>query len=116
MKGKKKLVWRKEGQRDIANRWLKTGKITLEDVERARREGQMEGARIALDYYLPMYLASTACALHDLHGFAKSRLTDIYSRSAEVQMEEITIQDTVDRCKRETGLDVTKFIKDYSPV
>lgn len=116
MKGKKKPVWRKEGQRDIATRWLKTGKITIDDVERARQEGRREGARIALDYYLLMHLASTAIALHDLHGFAKSRLADIYSRSAEIQIEEITIQDTVDRCKRETGLDVAEFIKDYSPV
>jgi hypothetical protein len=118
-KNKKKPVYHKETQQEIADRLLRTGEITLNDLKQARKEayeqGKKDGIRHCTDFQLPYFFASVGCALHNIHGFAGRRIAAIYNEAALIMMEEITAQDMVNRCKWETGLDVTKHIKEYEP-
>ena len=115
-RSKKRLSYRREIPEDTAERLLNKGNLTAEDLREAYLRGVKDGIREGIDYHLPFFLASTAIALNRLHQFGPKRLEVIYNLAAQIQMEEITVQEAIDRCKWETRFDVTQHIKDYSPV
>ena len=116
-KNKKKPVYHKETQQEIADRLLRTGEITLSDLERARKEGyeqgQRDGVNACSDFQLPYFFGAMGCALHKLHGFGSKRIGDVYNEASRIMQDEITAIDMIKRCERETGLDVAAYINDY---
>ena len=95
---------RKERQ-DI-ERMTRTG-ITERDLEENRKAGYAAGRRSI--FYLSSCYASVALVLKSLHGWGAVEIEQFLERVTEIQDEEISASDIVERAKEEAGVDVSEL-------
>ena len=86
---------------------LKKKGITAVDLETAREMGYQHGRSKRV--HLSMCYAAVAILLSRLHGCGKEEIEQFLDRIAEVADEEISAADILERCKRETGVDVSEM-------
>ena len=84
--------------------------ITEEDLDKAYRQGMadMQKKYVAerLDYMQKFFYSACAIAAHNLFGFGKTRGERLLEETERIMTEEITTEDIIQRCKRETGIDI----------
>jgi len=82
------------------------------EYERGRREATKEYVDRLLPYQQKFFYSAAAIAAHDLFGFGKDRGERLLDRIQQIMCEEISTGDIIQRCKRETGVDV--FVDEYT--
>lgn len=92
--------------REAVDRMRKTG-ITKRDLEVEREEGYRDGRNEP--FYLSSCYAATAITLSRLHGYDKDEIEEVLDRVAEICDEEISVEDIVERARREAGVDVSQM-------
>ena len=92
--------------RQTVDRMRRTG-ITKHDLEVEREEGYRDGRNEP--FYLSSCYAATAITLSRLHGYDKDEIEGFLDRVAEICDEEISVEDIVERAKREAGVDVSQM-------
>jgi len=92
--------------REAVARMRKTG-ITQRDLAVEREEGYRDGRNEP--FYLSSCYAATAIILKRLHGYDKDEIEGFLDRVAEICDEEISVEDIVERAKREAGVDVSQM-------
>lgn len=111
-KNKKKPVFRKETTAAAVDRICRTGEITLKDLEREYERGRLNATAACEKYMIPFFFSALACALKSEYKFGADRIYRAFRAVISTMNDEITAQDMIDRCKRETGLDIINFVKD----
>lgn len=93
----------------VASRLMQNG-ITQKDLqdeyERGRKEATEQYVNDLLPYQQKFFYSAAAIAAHDLFGFGKDRGLRLLERIQEIMCEEISTGDIIERCKRETGVDI----------
>lgn len=84
-------------------RWEKNG-ITKADVDEAWKKGYRRCAHELAIRYETLAFAAVCIALHDVCGFGPKRIERVVTDMYRVVTEEITKEDLVERCARETGV------------
>ena len=92
--------------REAVERMRKTG-ITEKDLEYERKIGYSNGWHTGTG--MSACYASAALALHHFHGLGKDDIEAFLERMAELEDEEISAQDIIDRAIRETDVDVSEI-------
>ena len=92
--------------RKAVERMKKSG-ITARDLEDERAIGYQNGW--ATVFYLSACYAAVALTLHEQCGADAQQIESFLERIDELGYEEISRQDILNRCARETGLDVSGF-------
>lgn len=92
--------------RQDVERMTRTG-ITERDIEENREAGYAAGRRSI--FYLSSCYASVALVLKSLHGYSASEIEQFLERVTEIQDEEISASDIVERTKEEAGVDVSEL-------
>lgn len=92
--------------RKAVERMRKSG-ITARDLEDERSIGYQNGW--ATVFYLSACYAAVALTLHEQCGADAQQIESFLERIDELGYEEINRQDILNRCARETGLDVSGF-------
>ena len=90
--------------RAAVDRMRKTG-ITERDLEIEREEGYRDGRNEP--FYLSSCYAAVAIVLHRLHGYNASEIESFLDRVAGICDEEISVEDIVERARKEAGVDIT---------
>lgn len=92
-----------------AQRMMQNG-ITQEDLDKAYRRGFMEAqekfVKETLPYQQKFFYSACAIAAHNLYGFGKDRGERLLDETERIMTEEITTEDIIKRCQRETGIDI----------
>lgn len=110
MKNKPKA--RNETNYSALQRLLRTGEITIKDLEREYQNGYKAAMDAVEQFQMPFFFAALACALKKTYHFGEERIERTFRAVIATMNEEITAQDMIDRCKRETGIDVIMFTKE----
>ena len=111
-------AWKKAeiAQRMAMAQHLAQNGITEKDLNDAYNRGRKDGIKEYVDSLLPyqqrFFYSAAAIAAHDLYGFGKGRCERLLDRIQGIMCEEISTGDIIDRCKRETGVNV--FEEDYT--
>ena len=92
--------------RQDIERMTRTG-ITERDLEENRKAGYAAGRRSI--FYLSSCYASVALVLKSLHGWGAVEIEQFLERVTEIQDEEISASDIVERAKTEAGVDVSEL-------
>ena len=111
-KNKKKPVWRKETSEQAIDRICRTGEITLKDLEREYNNGVRNATKSCEEFMIPFMFAALACALKSSFKFGEERIIRVFRGVIENMNGEITVQDMLAKCKRETGLDIINYVKE----
>ena len=90
--------------RQAVDRMRRTG-ITKHDLEVEREEGYRDGRNEP--FYLSSCYAAVAIVLHRLHGYNAAEIESFLDRVAEICDEEISVEDIIERARREAHVDVT---------
>ena len=73
------------------------------------------GYRNAIDsterFLVPFFFAALACALKRTYKFGEERIIRTFAATISTMNEEISVQDMLERCKKETGIDVINYTK-----
>ena len=104
--------WRKaklERDTAIAMRVMQNG-ISKQDLDAAYQRGRKDATKEYVDKLLPyqqrFFYSAAAIAAHELFGFGKERGERLLDRIQQIMCEEISTGDIIERCRRETGVDV----------
>ena len=92
--------------REAVDRMRKTG-ITKRDLEVEREEGYRDGRNEP--FYLSSCYAAVAIVLHRLHDYNAAEIESFLERVAEICDEEISVEDIIERARREAGVDVSQM-------
>ena len=111
-KGKKKNVYRIEGSKQRAERVAATGIATPSDLKKEHDLGYRDAVSSMAQYLVPFFYAALACALKQHFKFGEERIERVFRGVLENMNGEISVQDMLDRCKRETGLDIIRWTED----
>lgn len=111
-KHKKKNRYRKETSYEMAERIVRTGDITLSDLKRNYDIGYRNAIASTEQYLVPFFFAALACALKKTYKFGEERIIRSISATIQTMNEEISVQDMLDRCKKETGIDIINYTKE----
>jgi hypothetical protein len=111
-KHKKKPAWRKETSAQQLERIVRTGEITLKDLEREYENGKRNAIKSCEEYLVPFFFSALACALKSNYKFGEERIIRVFKTTIENMNGEILVDDMIARCKRETGLDVLRYVKE----
>lgn len=95
----------KKDRQDV-ERMMRTG-ITERDIEENRKAGYAAGWRS--QFFLSSCFASVALTLRSLHGYEKEAIEAFLERISEIQDEEISAADIIERAKEEAGVDVSEI-------
>ena len=90
--------------RKAAMRMQRTG-ITEKDLEYEKEVGYENGWNT--QFYLTACYAAAALAMKEKYGLTKEQIESVLDRATEVSEEEISRGEILERCARETGLDVS---------
>lgn len=101
---KKELPKASRKDKQAVERMKKTG-ITERDLEKEREEGYRDGRNEP--FYLSSCYAAVAIVLHRLHGYNASEIESFLDRVAGICDEEISVEDIVERARKEAGVDIT---------
>lgn len=83
---------------------LERNGITMEDVDKAGRDGYAQGYEVAsCDTVLACY-AAICLALKETHGFGKKRCAEVLRKVDDIILYRLTGQDLVNRVWDEMGL------------
>ena len=91
--------------RAAVDRMRKTG-ITERDLEIEREEGYRDGRNEP--FYLSSCYAAVAITLHRLHDYNAAEIESFLERVAEICDEEISVEDIIERARREAHVDVSQ--------
>ena len=80
--------------------------ITTKDLEREYDTGYKQARRELTSFTMMMFYCATAIAAHRLFGFGEARITRLLDDIQRIMTEEIGTEDMIERCKRETGMDI----------
>lgn len=111
-KNKKKNRYVQESNRQRAERIVNTGVVLASDLKKEYEAGYRAAIKSTEEYMVPFFFSALACSLKDNFRFGEERITRVFRGVIETMNEEITAQDMIDRCKRETGLDIINYVKD----
>lgn len=92
--------------RQDIERMMKVG-ITERDIEENRKAGYAAGRRSI--FYLSSCYASVAITLHTMHSWNAPEIEKFLERVTEIQDEEISAADIIERAKTEAGVDVSEL-------
>ena len=92
--------------RQAVDRMRKTG-ITKRDLAIEREEGYRDGRNEP--FYLSSCYAAVAIVLHHLHGYNAAEIESFLERVAEICDEEISVDDIIERARREAHVDVSQM-------
>lgn len=81
--------------------------ITAKDLERSFEDGKQAALRIKTQYVMNMFLCANAIALHRKFKFGKVRIARALRETERIMVEELTTEDITERCKRETGIEIS---------
>ena len=90
--------------RKAVERMMKTG-ITQRDLELEKRDGYANGRNSK--FFLSACYATVALVLKSLHGWDSEEIEAFLERVSEIQDEEISAADIIERAKEEAGVDVS---------
>ena len=95
-----------ESKREQAQRILRTGYATVNDLNRSYQEGYKKGHDEGTAWGMDCVYGSIMLALHRLHGFGAKRLYELVMEATRIQVEEFSTQDILDRLKDECGVEM----------
>ena len=95
----------RKDRQDI-DRMMRTG-ITERDIEENQKAGYAAGWRSV--FYLSSCFASVALVLHTMHSWDAAEIEAFLERISEIQDEEISASDIIERAKEEAGVDVSEI-------
>lgn len=95
----------KKDRQDV-ERMMRTG-ITERDIEENRKAGYAAGWKT--QFFLSSCFASVAIVLHSLHSWKAAEIEAFLERISEIQDEEISASDIIERAKEEAGVDVSEI-------
>lgn len=98
--------------RQAVDRMRKTG-ITKRDLAIEREEGYRDGRNEP--FYLSSCYAAVALVLHRLHGYNAAEIESFLERVAEICDEEISVEDIIERARREAHVDVSQIATITTP-
>ena len=98
--------------RQAVDRMRKTG-ITKRDLAIEREEGYRDGRNEP--FYLSSCYAAVAIVLHHLHGYNAAEIESFLERVAEICDEEISVDDIIERARREAHVDVSQMANITTP-
>lgn len=81
--------------------------ITIDDLDRAGKEGYHDGAKIAAENTMRNIYAAVALVMHEKYGFGKKRLMDVLNAVDEKVIYALDGREMVQRVWDETGLEMT---------
>lgn len=88
--------------------------ITDKDLKQAYEDGRKHALHDYTSFGQAMFYSSCAIALHNVFRFGESRIVRVLNEMYRIMIEELTEEDIIQRCKRETGIEID--IDDgYSP-
>ena len=88
---------------------MKRTGITQRDLETEAQIGYEDGRNEP--FYLSSCYAAVAILLSRLHGCGKDAIESFLERIAEITDEEISVEDIVERAKREAGVDISQMAR-----
>ena len=109
---KKKNRFYKETNRQRAERIVSTGIATADDLKKEYDTGYRVAMKSMEEYIVPFFFAAMCCALKKTHKFGQERLVRTISATISTMNEEISVQDMLERCKKETGIDIINYCKE----
>ena len=109
--GKKKNRLCHESLAQRAERIATTGIATAGDLKKEYDLGYRNATKSMQEYLVPFFFAALACALKSTYKFGEERIIRTISATIQTMNEEITVQDMLARCKRDTGLDILDYHK-----
>ena len=95
----------RKDRRDV-ERMTRTG-ITERDIEENRKAGYEAGWKSV--FYLSSCYASVAITLHSLHSWDAAKIEQFLERIEQIQDDEISAADIIERAKEEAGVDVSEI-------
>ena len=101
-------VVKTRADRRSAERMRRTG-ITMADMEEERQIGYQHGRNTA--FYTSACYAATALVMKEFYSASAEQIESLLERVGEITDEEISRNDILERCSRETGLDVSGLIQ-----
>lgn len=107
-----KAKFRAESRAAALLRILQTGEITLKDMERSYDDGYKNAMKDIEEFQIPFFFAALACALKKTYKFGDERIVRTFAATIQTMNEEISALDMIERCKRETGIDVIMWAKE----
>ncbi len=103
-----KPITKTRADRKAAERMRRTG-ISPADLEEERQIGYQHGWNTA--FYTSACYAATALTMKSLYNSNEVQIERLLDRVGEITDEEISRADILERCSRETGLDVSGIIQ-----
>lgn len=103
-----KPITKTRADRKAAERMRRTG-ITPADLEEERQIGYQHGWNTA--FYTSACYAATALIMKAIYSSDEAQIERLLDRVGEIIDEEISRADILERCSRETGLDVSGIIQ-----
>lgn len=110
--GKKKNRYIHETQQQRSDRIARTGIATAGDLKKEYDLGYQAAIRSSEEYLVPFFFAAMSCALKSTYKFGEERIIRTISKTIMTMNEEISVEDMLERCKRETGLDILRYYKE----
>lgn len=110
--GKKKNRYIHETQEARVKRILETGLATAGDLKREYDLGYDAALKSTGEFLVPFVFAAMCCALKETYKFGRERIIRGVNATIRTMNEEITVEDMLQRCKDETGIDIMKQCKE----
>lgn len=111
-KGKKKNRYFRETAQQRVERIIRTGVVTAGDLKKEYDAGYRTAIKSTEEFIIPYFFAALSCALKSTFKFGEERIIRTISATISTMNEEITVMDMIDRCKRETGIDIIHHCKE----
>lgn len=99
-------IVRREEQKQARYAKLEKNGITVKDLEENYKKGKHDALAWASEYYQPFFYSAIAIALHREFKFGETRMIRALETVQQIMTEEICTADIIERCRRETGLDI----------
>lgn len=102
---KKKPAWHGLTKEQKQEALFRNG-ITAKDLQREYDTGYKQARKELTSFAMMMFYCATAIAAHRLFGFGETRIARLLDDIQQIMTEEIGTEDIIERCRRETGIDV----------
>lgn len=99
-------IVRREEQKQARYAKLEKNGITVKDLEENYNKGKHDALKWASEYYQPFFYSAIAIVLHRDLKFGETRMVRFLEAVQQIMTEEICTADIIERCRRETGLDI----------
>lgn len=102
---KKKPIWHGLTREEKKEALFRNG-ITTKDLEREYDIGYKQARQELTSFAMQMFYCAAAISAHRLFGFGETRITRLLDDIQQIMTEEIGTEDMIERCRRETGIDI----------